>query len=865
MIHRRRLWLGLCLLLASALPSPRPVGTAAPAALPQASPPLAFSRTAIRFEPNVGQFSSNVRFVARYPEGTLFLTEEGATFRVAPRNDPASKEAPPAEVAFALSVAGSRPSHPQGESPLPTKASYFLGSDPATWRTGVSTYAAVRYPNILPGISLVFHGEHGQLEYDFEVAPGADPKPLLVSLDGAGALALDTNGDAIATVGTTSIVQKRPLVYQTSAAGNRTVDSAFRLDGPGALAFAIGDYDRSSTLVIDPEITFATLLGGSSQDSVAALAVAPAGFVTLTGNTRSVNFPVKLGLQTTYSGNGDAYVAKLRADGTAFDTVTYIGGTGVDYASGLAVGPSGDTFVLGVTDSTNFPLVAPTQAARAGAYDAFVLQLDPAATTLRYSTYLGGTANEIAGSIATDATGNAYVTGKTASADFPTVTPYQAALGGFEDGFFAKIAPLGASVVTASYLGGAAQEDITEVTLDATGNVFLGGHSGSPTFPATTVIGRPANERQSNDVFVAKLPPAATTITFATIFGSSGHDRLDGLAVDASGAIYMGGRTERNDFPVRSSNQAFGGGTADGFVTKLSPAGTTIEYSTYLGGPGEDYVRSLTIDASGTVYAIGTAEAGFPTVRPVQAAYGGGVYDAFVAVLAPNGYAVPWSTYLGGPTIDYGAGIGLDATGSIYVAGSTFTGFPTKAAIQATSAGSDEGWIAKLANPLTLTIDPTTVSPTQRARLFAFGGAGQSRSFAFKQNGSGGTVDATSGAYVAGPTGNTTDTFEVRDSTGATATTTVTVLGRSPDAGPPVPLPTSDAGKPPPRRDAGTPPWNPTPEGRDADAGAEATESSGCRVGGTSRPSVDGFVLLAVSALILRRARSRSRAVGGES
>ncbi|MEO7859696.1 MAG: SBBP repeat-containing protein [Nitrospirales bacterium] len=329
-------------------------------------------------------------------------------------------------------------------------------------------------------------------------------------------------------------------------------------------------------------------------------------------------------------------MTKLNAAGTSLLYSTYLGGSGSDQSNGIAVDGSGLAYVTGRTFSTDFPTVTPFQATYAGGDgDAFVTQLDAAGTSLLYSTYLGGSGSDQSNGIAVDGSGLAYVTGRTHSTDFPTVTPFQATLaGGSKEG----------------------------------------------------------------DAFVTKLSATGTSLLYSTFLGGSGGEQGNGIALDGSGQAYVTGSTSSTDFPTATPVQATNAGSGDAFVTKLSATGTSLLYSTYLGGSGSDQSNGIAVDATGQAYVTGfTFSTDFPMVTPVQSTHAGGIYDVFVTQLDAAGTSLLYSTYLGGNGIDQGQSIAVDATGQAYVTGyTTSTNFPTSSPLQATHAGVRDAFVTKL-------------------------------------------------------------------------------------------------------------------------------------------------------------------------
>ncbi len=374
---------------------------------------------------------------------------------------------------------------------------------------------------------------------------------------------------------------------------------------------------------------------------------------------------------------------------------TYLGGNSADSGSAIVVDAAGNAYVTGATQSTNFPTTNPLAGTNAGGTDAFVTKLNAAGTALVYSTYLGGSGFDAGIGIAVDAEGNAYVIGDTGSSNFPTMNPFQASLDGAEDAFVTKLNALGNGLVYSTYLGGSSYEYGQGIAVDAEGNAYVIGYTYSSNFPTMNPF--QATFGGGNDAFVTKLNAAGTALVYSTYLGGSASDVGNGIAVDVAGNAYVTGYTNSTNFPTMNPLQATSGGGYDAFVTKLDGVGNAAFYSTYLGGSDAEQGQGIAVDAEGNAYVTGiTYSADFPTKNPFQATFGGG-YDAFVTKLNATGTALVYSTYLGGSSYDSGGAIAVSA-GNAYVTGYTFSSdFPTKNPFQATYGGGDEdAFVTKL-------------------------------------------------------------------------------------------------------------------------------------------------------------------------
>ncbi|TMI08125.1 MAG: hypothetical protein E6H40_12740 [Betaproteobacteria bacterium] len=578
-----------------------------------------YGKLPLHFEANQGQTHQDVRFLARGSGYSLYLTA-GEAVLVLTKPNPDATQARGTPVVVRMSVVGAAPKPlVSGLDELPGKANYLIGN-PAKWRTNVPTYAKVHYRAVYPGIDLVYYGNQRQLEYDFVVSPGADPEKIVLGFQGAERLEINAEGELVLHAAGEVIRQRVPVIYQEINGVRTKIEGRYVLKDAHRVGFQVAAYDPSRPLVIDPTLVYATYLGSSGWDYGSGIAVDAAGSAYVTGSTSSADFPTANALQAAKAGFQNAFVTKLNPTGSALVYSTYLGGSGGDGGTGIAVDAAGSAYVTGSTSSIDFPTVNPLQAAYGGDGDAFVSKLDAAGSALLYSTYLGGSGADAGYGIAVDTLGNAYVTGETRSTDFPT-TP------------------------------GAIQTTYGGSCMNCVG-----------------------------DAFVTKLDATGSALVYSTYLGGSSGDEGFGIAVDAAGSAYVTGGTGSADFPTTAGafQTTYGGG--DAFVTKLNATGTALVYSTYLGGSGNDYGSGIAVDAAGSAYVSGsTSSTDFPTANPSQAAYGGGVAegggttgaDAFVSKLDATGSALLYSTYLGGSSNEYGRGIAVDAAGAAYVTGFT--------------------------------------------------------------------------------------------------------------------------------------------------------------------------------------------------
>ena len=707
--------------MSASLPSgAAPADQATQARLTEAYRSLSFS-----FEPNLGQSDARVKFLARTRGLTVFLTATDTVLSTG-------------RTAVRMRLVGANSAaRIQGLDELPGRSHSFIGRDPSRWRTNVPTYARVAYRDIYPGIDLVYYGtQERQLEYDFVVGPGADPRAIRLTFDGVDRLELNGTGDLVLHVGDTSLRFGKPLVYQGSEGARRKVAGRWAFENRTTVGFHVGSYDARRPLVIDPTIALATYVGGAGTDQAFAIAIDASASVYLTGNTTSLDFPTTLGaFQGTPRGGSDAFVVKLNSTFTARTYSTYLGGTtGDDAGRGIAVDATGSAYVTGFTASTDFPTTpgAFQTAFGGGGLDAFVVKLNPAGSGLVYGTYLGGAGSDVGLGIAIDAGQNAYVTGGTRSANFPTLGAFQGTLAGGRDAFVTKLNVTGAALTYSTYLGGAGTDVGNAIATDGTGAAYITGSTTCaslpcvlppadfPTTPGVVQATRPVGEAAGvTDAFVTKLTPAGVR-SYSTLLGGTLGDEGLAIKVDAVGNAYVTGGTSSGGappagFPVTAGFDNFTGAT-QAFLTKLDPAGAVILFSRSaptgtLNSVSRDaglappsVSTSIGLDAAGNVYVSGSeTRAGSSAAR---------LTDAFIIVFNPAFALLSPEFFVGGTGDDLGLALAVDTTGNVFLAGETTSAdFPfTPGAVQVAFGGGTDGFAAKIITEATTTSGGSSAS-----------------------------------------------------------------------------------------------------------------------------------------------------------
>jgi RHS repeat-associated protein len=554
----------------------------------------------------------------------------------------------------------------QASQPLAGKVNYFIGNSPSKWHTNIPTYGEITYGQLYPGVDLTYSGVQGALKSTYTVDPKADPSAIRWryavdegSQQGKGAstpttptagqsetMTVDTAGNLqVSLAGGTQLTEHAPIAWQEINGQRVSVDAHYVVTNDGSAAFRLGAYDHNYQLTIDPTLTYATYFGGSSTD----------------------------------------------------------------WGKAVAVDAAGDMFIAGQTASTDITTTHCYQCSKAASYDVFITKFNPQGSDLIYSTYLGG--NNGDGDyldLAVDASGNAYVGGKTYSSDFPSVNAWQSQYCGGQNGtgFVSRLDPSGSSLIYSTYLGTCginASTTIMGIATDGKGHAFVTGvlDANHPdTFPLVHPI-QGSFGGGNSDAFVSEINTNSTytsSLAYSTYLGGSLDDQGHSIFVDLSGKMYVGGITSSTNFTTTNAYQGSNAGGQDGFVTVLNAAGSALVYSTYLGGGGTDSVNDITVDSSGSLYAVGTTDStNFPHVNAYHST-NAGLSDAFLTKFNPQGNTLAYSTYLGGTGNDSGNGVAVDYTGSAYVVGATNSAstFPIINAFQPTfGGGNNDGFVTR--------------------------------------------------------------------------------------------------------------------------------------------------------------------------
>jgi Beta-propeller repeat/Abnormal spindle-like microcephaly-assoc'd, ASPM-SPD-2-Hydin len=715
------------------LPGPRTVGN--------------YGHLPMTFEANQGQTSSAVKFLSRGHGYSAFLTTGGMvlnlrTTQPAPvaktATAPAASQAASTTLQFHLVGANANPAV-VGEDLQPGRVNYFLGKNRANWHVNVPTYSKVRYKNVYPGIDLVYYGNHQQLEYDFAVAPGADPGQIQFEIKGASQAAVDEQGNLVLGTQNAQLHFQSPVVYQESNGQRVPVAGGYVMKDASHIGFQLASYNSGSPLVIDPVLVYSSYIGGSGDDEAAGIAVDSTGSVYIAGYTDSANFPLAA-IGSLSANNYHTFVAKMDPTGSNLVYADYIGGSGDDYGAALVLDSANNVYVTGNTTSSDFPVVKAYQSQQPGPNSGFLTKVSADGSSLLYSTYLGGNAFDFPLSVAIDSLSEVHVAGYTLSSNFPTVNAYQSSALANQSGassyygFLTKFSADGSSLVYSTYFGGndtalqscgsscypTAVNGISGVALDANGNAYLTGSTNTTNFPTTSGAYQTINTTsQANTLgFASEFSPAGSLQYSTYLYGSSGNSVTpSAIAVDGSGSAYITGTADSDGtFPITSTSicNPTAEGTACGyaFVTKFDPTGSTLLYSTFLGANNYASPLDIVLDANDDAYVLSaTSSSSFQLNDAIESFSSG--YDLLLVEIDPAATTQLFSTYLGGSGSDYPGGLALDSNGNIYVGGSTeSTDLPTTPGVlQNQFGGSTDTFIMKIgpASAPFVTASPTSL------------------------------------------------------------------------------------------------------------------------------------------------------------
>lgn len=650
-----------------------------------------YGKVPLAFERNQGQVNERVKFLARTQSYQVFLAGTEAVFELKNRGD-ATRRRDARSVALRMAFVGANQAPKMsGIELLERKSNYLIGNDPRMFVTDVPNYAKVQQHALYRGIDMVFYGNEQQLEYDFLVAPRANPKQIRFKLSGAQSMKMSDAGDLVLRTPAGNLTLRKPDAYQEIAGQRVAVAARYVLAQNRQVGFELGNYDDSRPLVIDPILSYSTYLSGTSADYATGIALDAGRNAYIVGHTSSTDFPVKGAYQKSRAGYQDVFVTKLNSTGTGILYSTYLGARrGSSYGYAIAVDGAGNAYITGTTDSASFPVTAGAYQTTNTGVASFVAKLNSSGNALAYSTYIN-TASSSA--LAIDFSGNAYVAGKATSGFSITPNAFQtnnrSTVSPYQNGFVLKLNAAGSAAIYATYLGGSANDSVNGIAVDSSGNAFVTGTAKSADFPTTNPY-QAASMGQA-EAFASKLNDTGTQLFYSTYLGGSADDYGRAIAVDGAGNAYVVGTTFSNDFPVWNAFQSSRGHSdtaySSAFVAKLGSSGNTMAYSSYLGGSpcasgpsgtscwltGGEEGLAVAVDQLGYAYLAGVSQStGFPYLDSLERAVENtGYRRPFVAKIKPDGtrraYAAVFGVHTHSPAA--ATGVATDGSGNAYVTG----------------------------------------------------------------------------------------------------------------------------------------------------------------------------------------------------
>lgn len=686
----------------------------------------------INFIQNRGQVNGKALFYARTQGYTLWITKDGLIFDAVKggitgkkkRDNTKAKNGKRKSTTVIRDVSGlffpgSRKDLEIVMSDISEhKVNYLIGNDPSKWHVNISTSKLILYKNIYPNIDLKVYGIERQIEYDWIVKPGGDPKKIRMEYQSVKDTRIDKEGNLVIETEFGELMHRKPVSYQNVKGNKVKVKVNFKRIRRNTYEFEVNEYNSKCELIIDPLVlVYSTYLGGSGVDgSCSTMALHPDGAVYLTGCTESYDFPTLNPISTSYSGREDCIVCKIAPDGLSLIYSTYIGGSAQERGHAIAVDTQGAAYVTGFTYSTDFPTWNAFQQWNDGDSDAYVVKLAPSGDSFVFSTYLGGYYFDSGKGIAVDDSGYIYVTGL-AWGGFPLKNPISSYHGG-GDVFITKMTANGNALIYSTYLGGNTYDSGVSLVLDTQGAVYVAGKTRSYNFPLQNPI--QSQYMGGDDALVLKIDASGKQLMFSTYLGGSNYDSAYSICLGQDGSIYISGSTESANFPTKLGIQNSFGGVRDAFFSKLDPTGNTLIYSSYLGGDGYENSSCVMVNKEGEIYLRGyTDSLNFPVKDNREKIAGG--KDIFIVKINSAGNDLIFSNFLGGSDDDicHISAIALGPLGEVYVAGNTYSvDFPTKNPFQAQNAGGSDFFIAKMVSD-----DSPTVKITAPENNAAVSGA----------------------------------------------------------------------------------------------------------------------------------------------
>jgi hypothetical protein len=562
---------------------------------------------------------------------------------------------------------------------------YFIGNDSTKWASFVRLYSEVLIQDIYPGIDIRYYFDNGLIRYDYIAKPGADLAQINLKIKGSDGYSINEKGELTLKTSLGKITHGKLFAYQNNGNKKTEIACSFFKNRNGKIGVSAEYYNPALALVIDP-LVYSTFIGGSQADESKSIKIDGSGNAYITGNTGSTDYPTTTGAYDISSSAAspyylyDVFITKLNASGSALIYSTFIGGNDYDWVYSIATDNSGNTFITGNTKSADYPTTS-------GAYDktyngtgqfgedVIVTKLNSTGSVLSYSTFIGGSGQDIGYSLAIDGIGNAFITGITNSSNFPTTTgAYNVSFNGNGEIFVIKLNITGSACVYSTFIN---DGQASSIVVDGSGNAYIAGSTGFFNFPTTTGA-YDVSFNGNDDVFVTKLNATGSALVYSTFIGGSDNDGCNSMAIDGSGNAFLTGFTDSHDFPTTAG--AYDVSFRGAFITKLNASGSALVYSTFLGGSKANFTNSIVIDGSGNAFVTGyTNSSDYPiTIGTYDKSYNGGNCDVFLSKLNNSGTALLYSTYLGGSNNEGGSALAIDSNSNVFIIGSTnSTNYPT--------------------------------------------------------------------------------------------------------------------------------------------------------------------------------------------
>jgi len=657
-----------------------------------------FGKIPLYFIPNKGQTNKAVKFYAGTSRYTLWITSEGIAFDSVRPDPVASRFSLERDISRFVFIGANKNPEMVPMEMTGHLVNIYKGKDPSRWQTDIRTSKAVLVKDLYRNIDLKIYGNENQIEYDWVVKPGGDPRQIRFKYENVKSTAIDGEGNLSIITVFGKLTHKRPVSFQVVTGDKIPVQSVFEKKGENVYGFDVKEYSKRYPLVIDPVVSleYATYLGGSDTEFFPRIAVDENGQVYMVGYTYSIDFPLKEPYQNTLSGYPCVFLTKIDSTGSNLVFSTYFGGNTGEYFNAITLSGSGDVFIAGDTFSSNLPAVNHLT----GGKDGFVARFDTNGHFIQ-GRYLGGSSEDRVQDIKMYNSDQIIISGFTYSSNFPLKNPYQGIIKGDASGYVCKMKKDLSDIVYSTYFGGSGFDLIGRLAVDSSGYFYAYGRTGSTDLPLKNPI-QSTYGGNVYDSFVTKFIPDGSDIEYSTYIGGSGTELLSDIAIDSTGAVYILGFTEESaGFPLKNPFQSTVKGDWDFFICKINPDGLSLGFSTFLGGTGRDYIGDIKITSQDMIIIAGsTGSWDFPTLNPLQATKAGGL-DTCICMFSTDDCHFLYSSYFGGTGNDYGRDIEEAGIGNFVLAGITdSTDFPVKNPFQASNRGGEDAFVAKFSYPV---------------------------------------------------------------------------------------------------------------------------------------------------------------------